>query len=118
VPDATADERFAGNPLVTGPEHLRADAGAPVLDRDGLPLGALCVLDRHPRDFDDAALAVLSGLASSVAAVLDRRRPRGRGPRRGLTSGRRRVGRAPPGRTRGRPRCCATGLRRSPRGVS
>jgi len=74
VPDATEDERFADNALVTGPEHLRAYAGAPVLDRDGLPLGALCVLDRHPRDFDETSLAVLRGLASSVAAVLDRRR--------------------------------------------
>ncbi|NIZ90117.1 GAF domain-containing protein [Kineococcus rubinsiae] len=75
VPDATADERFADNALVTGPEHLRAYAGAPVFDRDGLPLGALCVLDRHPRDLDATALAVLSELAASVGEVLDRHRP-------------------------------------------
>jgi len=74
VRDATFDARFADNALVTGPEHLRAYAGAPVLDRDGLPLGALCVLDRHPREFDEASLAVLSGLAASVAEVLERRR--------------------------------------------
>lgn len=73
VADATADERFADNPLVTGTEHLRAYAGAPVLDRDGLPLGALCVLDRFPRALDDADVAVLTELAASVAEVLQRR---------------------------------------------
>ena len=73
VPDATTDERFADNPLVTGDEHLRAYAGAPVLDRDGLPLGALCVLDRFPRELDDTDLAVLSELAGAVAGVLQRR---------------------------------------------
>jgi GAF domain-containing protein len=42
VPDASADARFADNALVTGPEHVRAYAGAPIVGRDGLPLGALC----------------------------------------------------------------------------
>ena len=70
-----ADERFADNPLVTGPEPVRASAGAPVLDRDELPLGARCVLDREPHDLDATALAVPGELATSVAAVLDRHRP-------------------------------------------
>ena len=73
VPDATADERFADNALVTGPEQLRAYAGAPILDPDGLPLGALCVLDRYPRELDATSLTVLSGLATAVADVLRRR---------------------------------------------
>nr|WP_276611058.1 GAF domain-containing protein [Kineococcus siccus] len=83
VPDATHDQRFADNALVTGPEHLRAYAGAPILDGDGLPLGALCVLDREPRDLDETALAVLGELAASVSEVLRRHRS----PRGGATGG-------------------------------
>ncbi|NAZ75524.1 EAL domain-containing protein [Kineococcus sp. T13] len=74
VPDTTADTRFADNPLVTGPERLRAYAGAPVVGRDGLPLGALCVLDRRVRPFDPAAVQVLTDLATSVAELLELRR--------------------------------------------
>lgn len=81
VPDATADERFADNVLVTGDEHLRAYAGAPILDRAGLPLGALCVLDRYPRDLGDTDLSVLRRLAAAVADVLESRRPQGHGAR-------------------------------------
>lgn len=74
VPDATVDARFADNALVTGPEELRAYAGAPIFDRDGLPLGALCVLDCYPRKLDEVALTVLEKLAASVGEVLNARR--------------------------------------------
>ncbi len=49
VPDATADPRFAANPLVAGPPHLRFYAGAPLVSDEGAPLGALCVFDLAPR---------------------------------------------------------------------
>ena len=48
VPDATRDSRFAGNPLVTGAPGIRFYAGMPLL-AEGLPIGALCVIDTKPR---------------------------------------------------------------------
>jgi len=45
IPDLTQDPRFAANPLVSGMPHLRFYAGAVLETSDGLPLGALCVLD-------------------------------------------------------------------------
>ncbi|NAZ86520.1 sensor domain-containing phosphodiesterase [Kineococcus indalonis] len=74
VPDATADARFADLPMVTGPQHVRSYAGAPIIGRDGLPLGALCVMDRAPRELDTAAVQVLSELAGTVAELLELRR--------------------------------------------
>lgn len=49
VPDATADPRFADNATVTGELNVRFYAGAPLHTEDGVPLGALCVLDTRPR---------------------------------------------------------------------
>jgi len=49
VPNATADARFSGNPLVTGPLSIRFYAGAPLIARDGTGIGALCVIDSQPR---------------------------------------------------------------------
>ncbi|TVR07438.1 MAG: EAL domain-containing protein [Salinarimonadaceae bacterium] len=49
VRDATEDERFSCNPLVTGEPHLRFYAGAVLRTESGLPLGTVCVLDRVAR---------------------------------------------------------------------
>lgn len=48
VPDLTLDPRFAHNPLLIDP-GARFYAGAPLVSDDGIPLGALCVLDMAPR---------------------------------------------------------------------
>jgi EAL domain-containing protein (putative c-di-GMP-specific phosphodiesterase class I) len=74
VADATLDPRFADNALVTGPEHVRAYAGAPLIGRDGLPLGTLCVLSTEPRGFDAADVQFLVDLATTVTEILELRR--------------------------------------------
>src|SRR3712207_6650025 len=53
VPDLTKDPRFARNPLVTGEPYLRFYAGAVLRTPDGVPLGALCVLDRVSRELSE-----------------------------------------------------------------
>ncbi|MDB5471977.1 MAG: multi-sensor hybrid histidine kinase [Caulobacter sp.] len=75
VPDATADPRFAANPLVTGPLGLRFYAGAVLTAADGATLGALCVLDTAPRPRpSNRQLKQLAVLAEMVVEALDARR--------------------------------------------
>jgi PAS domain S-box-containing protein len=63
IPNSTEDERFADNPLVTGPPHIRFYAGVPIHDESGYPLGTLCVIDTQPRAFDESQMECLQGLA-------------------------------------------------------
>jgi EAL domain-containing protein (putative c-di-GMP-specific phosphodiesterase class I) len=71
VADATLDERFSGSDLVIGPMAVRSYAGVPLIGRDGLPLGALCVMDRRPRHFSAEQLAALRTLAHQVMTLLE-----------------------------------------------
>lgn len=73
VPDATADPRFACNPLVTGEPHIRFYAGALLKTDEGLPIGTLCVLDYQPRQLSDVQIRSIRVLARQVMAQLEQR---------------------------------------------
>lgn len=66
VPDATADARFADNPLVTGAPDIRAYAGVPIRNRHGYAIGTLCAIDSQPRSFTQEEVDTLSDLAALV----------------------------------------------------
>lgn len=73
VPDATADERFAGNALVTGDPGIRFYAGAPMVAADGTALGSLCAIDVKPRVLEPGQLEALQALSRQVVALLEAR---------------------------------------------
>lgn len=74
VPDATKDERFSGNPLVTGPPHIRFYAGIPMLTPDGLPLGSFCVMDRAARELKPQQIEMLRHIARIAMDVMESER--------------------------------------------
>lgn len=73
VRDAADDPRFAQNPLVTGDPHVRFYAGVPLVVPTGEALGALCVIDRVPRELSEAQLEALATLSRQVIAHLELR---------------------------------------------
>ena len=76
VPDMRSDERFRDDPLVANEPALRFYAGAPLRTPDGVVIGALCVLDRTPRDLSVDQRDALRVLAGQVVAQLELRRHR------------------------------------------
>lgn len=74
VPDLLSDQRFAENPLVANPPHLRFYAGAPIVDPSGLALGTIAVIDTQPRSFSDAQRDALMDLSTLVVTALQARR--------------------------------------------
>lgn len=75
VPDALLDDRFAGNPLVTGEPRMRFYAGYPLVSPEGQRVGALCIYDTRPREFSEEESVTLRNLALLVQDELwcDRR---------------------------------------------
>jgi diguanylate cyclase (GGDEF)-like protein len=73
VPDARLDERFAGNPLVTGGPRIRFYAGALLRSAEGHNLGTLCVIDQEPHLPDPVQIHQLQLLAELVMREIDLR---------------------------------------------
>lgn len=71
VPDATRDERFHDNPLVTGAPGIRFYAGHPLLSADGHRIGTLCIADRRPRTFNDDDCRTLQEMAQLAQRELN-----------------------------------------------
>ncbi|MFJ1466796.1 putative bifunctional diguanylate cyclase/phosphodiesterase [Massilia orientalis] len=70
VPDATQDARFADNPMVVNPPHVRFYAGVQLYSIDRMPLGTLCVLDRVPRTLNEEELDILRDLARMTEQLI------------------------------------------------
>lgn len=71
VEDATADPRFADNPLVTGGPRIRFYAGAPLRLHGGHAAGTLCIISPTPRTFGPREQELLTELANIVIAELE-----------------------------------------------
>lgn len=64
--DALQEPCLLANPMVTGQFGLRFYAAAPLTTRDGFPIGALCLVDKQPRQFSETDQKILASLASII----------------------------------------------------
>lgn len=63
VEDASTDDRFKDNPLVTGEPHIRFYAAMPIEARGGARVGTLCIIDPEPRKLTILEAGLLHDLA-------------------------------------------------------
>ncbi|MEW2486427.1 GAF domain-containing protein [Streptomyces sp. NPDC048411] len=80
--------RFAGNPVVDD-IGIRSYLGAPLIDRTGIALGAVCAVDTVPRPWGRAGLDTIKSLAQELIGHIHRREDRARGSIGTENSGRR-----------------------------
>lgn len=66
VEDASTDPRFRDNPFVLGGPQIRFYAGEPLNTHDGHPVGTICLVDHHPRQFSKEDRDTLRDLADLV----------------------------------------------------
>lgn len=71
IPDTLQDERFANNPFVINDPGLRFYAGAPLISRDGLALGTLCVAGTKPRQLDKHQQLMLKMLSKQAINIME-----------------------------------------------
>ena len=74
VEDLSKDPRFATNPLVTGEPYIRFYAGIPLVDREKIPLGTFCVIDRKPKELSELQITMLRKLSEvAINRIMDYR---------------------------------------------
>ena len=71
VADATDDWRFAINPMVTGPSHVRAYLGVPLTTPDGYNIGTLCAFDDKPHEFSEQQAGIMKKLAEIIVEQVE-----------------------------------------------
>lgn len=69
ISDLSLDSRYADGELVRN--GVRFYAGAPLVTRDGLTLGSMCVLDTKPRTISADQTRILTDLAAMVMAQVE-----------------------------------------------
>ncbi|MFS0867966.1 ATP-binding protein [Microbacterium sp. 179-B 1A2 NHS] len=75
IPDVALDDRFIGNPFVTGEiARVRFYASSPLITPVGVPIGTICVFDETPRELADDESRALALLAHQIVDVLELRR--------------------------------------------
>ncbi|MFH4967247.1 ATP-binding protein [Gaetbulibacter sp. M240] len=74
VEDATKDERFYDNPMVTGPPFIQFYAGVKLVTDNGFPLGTLCVVNTKPSKLNEGQIESLKVLAKQTMNILNLRK--------------------------------------------
>ena len=70
--DLAQDPRFRDSPQVVGAPHLRFYAGAPIILKDGMRVGSVCIIDFEPRGrFSDEDRTFLTDLAEIAVHELE-----------------------------------------------
>lgn len=73
VEDATKDDRFFDNPLVTDAPNVIFYAGYPLEIEDGLKIGTLCAIDNKPKKFSKQEIDILCLLGKQVEDIIKTR---------------------------------------------
>lgn len=73
VRDTRLDPRFENNPAVISGPQVRSYLGVPILTKQGIILGAICVADTKPRDLTIGQMQALKALANHVMRILELR---------------------------------------------
>lgn len=76
VNNASEDERFKENILVTEDPHIKFYTGQPLILPNGLALGTLCVIDKIPRKLNQNQKDSLKLLADEVISLIVSRKER------------------------------------------
>ena len=73
VQDSLLDDRFKDNILVAGFPNIRFYAGAPLITKEGYPLGTLCAIDSKPRNLTPLQVQTLKTLSKLVINQMELR---------------------------------------------